>query len=87
MKITIPACQEHQGIFSMIAEISDFCPVCGEKRGEPKPGLSFDGSRRLDVDIWNNPCGHVDYYNKVREEHFRLKGGAKPATGPIPDKK
>lgn len=68
MKVTIPARQEHEGIFSIDVEISDFCPVCGGPRGVPFNALSFDGSRRLFVHSWNNPCGHVDYYSNVREE-------------------
>lgn len=69
MVVTIPACDEHLGNMSMTVEISDFCPVCGGKRGTPEHGFSYDGSRRLAVDVWENPCGHVDYYKNVRAEY------------------
>ena len=73
MKVTIPSIEEHAGYpgNKMTIEISDFCPVCGEKRGEPYPTISYDGSRRLDVDGWKNPCGHIDKYSAVREEYFK----------------
>jgi hypothetical protein len=70
MKVTIPRITEHAGypgnLITVI--ISDNCPVCGGKRGEKFSTLSYDGSRRLCVDGWNNPCGHVDYYVDVRKE-------------------
>jgi len=70
MKVMIPACSQHAGFEwnRITAEIADTCPQCGGPRGEPFNGFSFDGSRRLVVSQWNNPCGHVDYYEDVRQE-------------------
>lgn len=68
MTVTIPAKTEHEGLFSAQVTISDKCPVCGGDRGKKFSGVSFDGSHRLDVDQWNNPCGHVDKYSAVRKE-------------------
>lgn len=68
MKVTIPARDDHEGIYSITVEISDTCPKCGGKRGEPFETLSFDGSRRLAVNGWVNPCGHIDLYRDVRKE-------------------
>ena len=70
MTVTIPACEQHEGFASMTVTISDYCPKCGKKRGinTIHPGFSYDGSRRLGVDCWENPCGHIDKYNEVREE-------------------
>ena len=70
MKVTIPRCEQHEGFWSMTVTISDYCPKCGMKRGTDTlhKGFSYDGSRRLVVDCWNNPCGHVDKYSEVREE-------------------
>jgi hypothetical protein len=48
--------------------IKDTCPICGQQRGQSTQGTSYDGSRRLSVDTWENPCGHVDKYSAVREE-------------------
>jgi hypothetical protein len=75
MKVTIPATAEHQGFYSITVEISDFCPVCGGKRGKVFDGISYDGSRRLHVDCWNNPCGHIDKYCDVRKEAKKSKQG------------
>ena len=68
MKVTIPALREHQGFYSVTVEIADACPVCGGPRGVPFKGISYDGSRRLHVDRWQNACGHVDTYEAVRRE-------------------
>lgn len=70
MVVTIPACSEHAGFpgNTITVEISDRCPVCGGPRGKPYETISYDGSRRLAVDGWKNPCGHVDKYSDVRKE-------------------
>ena len=58
----------------MTIEISDTCPKCGAKRGIKQwQGLSYDGSRRLEVDLWINECSHIDKYSEVREEYFNQK--------------
>lgn len=72
MIVTIPSSQEHAGIGLATFEISDLCPVCGGKRGEIFGTHSFDGSRRLNVDGWNNQCGHVDTYEDVRKEGVKV---------------
>ena len=33
MTVTIPACEQHEGFYSMTVRISDYCPKCGKKRG------------------------------------------------------
>jgi hypothetical protein len=74
MIVTIPRLQEHNGYEGnlMTIEISDQCPVCGGPRGEKRwRGLSYDGSRRLAVECWENACGHVDGYGAVRVEYFK----------------
>lgn len=68
MTVTIPSCTEHNGIYATTYEISDFCPVCNGPRGKLYGALSYDGSRRLHVDGWKNPCGHIDKYEAVRQE-------------------
>ena len=80
MKVTIPAREQHQGLFIATLEIGDKCPTCGGPRGETHKGFSFDGSRRLTVDVWQNPCGHVDYYWAVREEARALLVAASNAS-------
>lgn len=78
--VTIPATAEHAGFQSMTVELPWTCLVCGGPRGEPYKGLSFDGSRRLAVDLWKNPCGHNETYGLVRE-HL-ASGGGTPAVEP-----
>ena len=66
--VTIPGCYNHCGLHAVRVTLDWVCPLCGGWRGEPYPGLSYDGSRRLAVDCWQNACGHVDMYAAVREE-------------------
>ena len=66
--MTSPACAQHEGMFTRTVTLAWRCPVCGEARGVVTKGLSFDGSQRLVVDTWLNPCGHVDKYEAVRQE-------------------
>ncbi len=73
MIVEIPLVTEHEGIWSAKYEISDKCPICGGPRGEIFRGLSYDGSRRLGVDCWKNPCGHVDKYDDIRKEGVRIR--------------
>ena len=75
MKVKIPTTAQHDGSPFCLAEyeISDNCPICGEKRGDIFPALSYDGSRRLNVDGWKNPCGHIDKYSDVRKEAKNLE--------------
>lgn len=68
MIVTIPAMQEHEGMFLVTLEISDNCPKCGKPRGKVFGAHSYDGSRRLNVDGWENECGHIDKYEDVRKE-------------------
>lgn len=75
MIVTIPKIREHAGYVGNLItlEISDKCPDCGDPRGEIFGTHSYDGSRRLNVDGWRNPCGHVDLYSDVRNEGKKVK--------------
>lgn len=66
--VTIPACQEHEGFYSTNVRLIWTCPVCGGPRGDVYETISYDGSRRLGVHGWRNPCGHVDFYGDCRQE-------------------
>lgn len=66
--VTVPACAEHEGIYERRVRLLWKCPVCGGPRGEVEQGFSYDGSRHLLVNVWKNPCGHVDKYDDVRRE-------------------
>lgn len=66
--VRIPACAEHNGFYSIDVTLIWECPTCGGPRGEVFDTLSYDGSRRLGVHGWKNPCGHIDSYSAVRRE-------------------
>ena len=71
MKVEIPRIPEHAGFGGnlIIGNIQDICPKCGAKRGIKRwRGLSYDGSRRLSVDCWENECEHIDKYTDVVKE-------------------
>ena len=76
--VTIPACVEHEGIASAEVLLPWTCIHCGGPRGEPVPMLSFDGSRRLEVHGWANPCGHLERYAEVRDWIRAQPAGAVP---------
>lgn len=66
--VSIPACAEHDGYKSIKVKLNWVCPKCGSPRGMVKKVASYDGSRILTCDGWENPCGHVDKYSAVRDE-------------------
>jgi hypothetical protein len=66
--VTIPGCVNHAGHHAIQVTLDWVCRECGVPRGEPHPALSYDGSRRLNVEGWSNDCGHVDSYAAMRAE-------------------
>lgn len=52
--------------------ISAYCPQCGQHRGDPQGRNQVDDGARYWVQVWKNPCGHVDRYTAVIEEARRL---------------
>lgn len=73
--VMITACKEHGGYSGnlLVVTLPWICPICGGPRGNVFKGLSYDGSRRLEVDCWENACGHIDYYENVRGEWARIQ--------------
>ena len=69
--VIVPAMEQHQGLHKIKVTLRWMCPQCGGPRGEIFDTLSYDGSRRLNVHGWNNPCGHIDKYSDVRREANR----------------
>jgi hypothetical protein len=48
--------------------ISAFCPLDGQRRGTPHSHRFADDGDWYNVDRWDNPCGHTDYYAAVLAE-------------------
>ena len=48
--------------------IADTCPTCGGPRGAPQPHRFHEDGDWYTVDVWQNPCGHVDMYDDVLAE-------------------
>ena len=61
--VYIPAREQHEGFYGVAVLLRWTCPTCAGPRGEIHPARSYDGSRILTVDGWENPCGHVDKYS------------------------
>ena len=66
--VYIPAREEHNGLDGVYLRLKWVCPVCGQPRGEVASVRSYDGSRILFCDGWDNPCGHVEKYSFVLKE-------------------
>ena len=64
--VTIPGRELHEGLYARRVTLPWVCLHCGGPRGEPFESSSYDGSRQLYVDSWNNPCGHVETYAEIR---------------------
>lgn len=54
------------------ATISAFCPRCGMRRGAPRGLNSCADGANYWVEIWDNPCGHLDIYPDVIKEAREL---------------
>jgi uncharacterized protein (DUF983 family) len=87
MTVKVPtAITNMRGFRKVVAiDISNRCPVCGGPRGRVFPALAYDGSIRMEVDRFDNPCGHIDKYENLLKEHeWRLGDELKcPKCGQI----
>ena len=54
-------------------EIFDHCPKCGGRRGSPLKTIDVESDGKYQVDIWVNPCGHIDYPRDVYIESKKIK--------------
>ena len=80
--ILIPARGEHEGLYAINVRLRWICPVCGGPRGEVYQANSFDTNhRKLLVDAWRNPCGHVDTYQECRAEYVKARIAEQAAAG------
>lgn len=69
--VIIPSCEFHEGFYKCSVTLYWVCPVCGAPRGYIFDSFSYDGSKKLPCHSWVNQCGHVDKYDRVREEAAR----------------
>ena len=51
--------------------ISAVCPRCGGPRGEVRGLNTCDDGEYYYVNVWDNPCGHVDSYAAILAEARR----------------
>lgn len=54
--------------FVTTVEIPAVCPTCGGPRGVPRNLNQVEDGAHYSVDVWDNPCGHVDAYEAVARE-------------------
>lgn len=54
--------------YPVTVTIAATCPVCGEPRGTPTRRLFCEDGEWYDLDVWENPCGHLDRYQDVYAE-------------------
>jgi hypothetical protein len=66
------------GIVLRTVEIADACPQCGGARGEIRGYNGCEDGDYYHVNVWNNACGHVDYYEAVIAEAERLQAERQP---------
>lgn len=66
--VYIPKVPEHEGYKGITINLKWVCPICGVERGEINKVKSYDGSRILECDGWENQCGHVDKYSECIKE-------------------
>ena len=66
--VTISSRENHEGHYASTITVEWVCLKCGSPRGETYSGFSYDGSRRMAVDCWDNPCGHLELYSDVLAE-------------------
>lgn len=69
-QILIPSRDDHAGSHQNTRTVKVLwqCPRCGGPRGRVELAPSYDGSRKMMVSFWTNPCGHIDTYARVRQE-------------------
>ncbi|OMC00343.1 hypothetical protein A5733_04325 [Mycobacterium sp. NS-7484] len=57
--------------------IAAACPRCGARRGTPQGLRQCDDGAFYWVQVWHNPCGHIDYYDNVISEAEQLEAVAR----------
>lgn len=72
MKVTVVDRSEIRP-YPLGIEISDKCPQCGGKRGEPYGYNFYEDGWWFWCNRWDNPCGHIDMYSDCIQEAEEIK--------------
>ena len=58
------------GPYPKIVEVTieNICLKCGGPRGEPYLYIFHEDGGSYACHKWDNPCGHIDYYDEVLKE-------------------
>jgi hypothetical protein len=69
MKVTVIDREKFSPYIAEVTiEISDNCPVCGGKRGNPYGYNFYEDGGWYWCNRWDNPCGHIDHYDDCLKE-------------------
>ncbi|MDH5594032.1 MAG: hypothetical protein OEY68_06460 [Gammaproteobacteria bacterium] len=70
--VTIPIVSNDKIVDVTQIKIYGNCPVCGGQRGQSMPRFFWEENHVYECDGWENPCGHIDYYEAVRNESEQI---------------
>lgn len=76
----------YEGVGILTVTVPARCPQCGGPRGTDtirRHVFRADGETHS-VDVWSNPCGHVDLYDEVVRESQRVPDRPAPAPPAVP---
>lgn len=60
--------RSYVGVWVTTVTIVKLCSACGGPRGDKRNGYVREDGETYSVDVWDNPCGHQDYYNSILRE-------------------
>lgn len=63
---------DQSGVIIRTVTVSAYCPRCGSRRGAPVRKPLCDDDQLFIQDVWDNPCGHLDYSWDLIPEADRL---------------
>ncbi|MDH5436190.1 MAG: hypothetical protein OEX83_05465 [Gammaproteobacteria bacterium] len=66
--VRIPIFNASEIVAVSMVEIFEFCPVCKGPRGQVMTRLFWEEQKVFECDGWQNPCGHIDNYDQVKNE-------------------
>lgn len=77
----------YEGVGILTVTVRALCPQCGGPRGTAiRPHVFRADGDTFEVDVWDNPCGHVDMYDAIVREARRFEASRSlPAAAPAPE--